>query len=361
MLVFFLINLQTTYTIKMAKKNDNKSPGGVKKEIERRIIDLSDHSRIPRNITDVILTSKQNGLSVNSIRIILIILARVKPEQIYDNFQLSLFDSSFSDITMVTESSVQFNMLWKDLLPEGSRNYAKAYEGLRELRKYDAIHTFKNEKGEDIIVDSSIVSDIIINKNQKGVKFNMGILWYRLFLALTPYNKFPNEIIFSVSSMNALVWYFYLRTLPKNQDGYTLTMANINEKFHTSYKIWSKIKEKILDPIREILDNTADISFNYKIDGDKLRIVIYHNEKSVPLTFKDDDALKTARTIKYQKKKYQLDSKALSYLEVLYKTYTYIRVHHAISRQPSLNKLIGKEYVDQCWKLVHAYEAQNPK
>ena len=320
------------------------------------------HGRISKNITDIILSSKKLGLSINAIRAILVILSSLRSKQMHQKTQLSLFDS-FTDITNDSNSTVSFTFLWKDFLPEGSKNYKKAEEGLVELASYSGKKEFKNEMGDPIRVYASIISDITVNDRQQGVRFNMNIVWYRLFLEITNYNKFSNRVIFEVPSVNALSWYFFLKTLPNKDnkgnpiDSHCFTLKNINEKFCSDYKYWGKIKEKILDPIKQTLDRTADISFNYKIVNEKVYIVIYNLDASVPMTFPSHENLKIANTIKYQRKKSKLSLDESLILESLYKKYTYALVYKATVRRSSLKDLTGMKYVEEVHRLI--IEEQN--
>jgi len=333
-----------------------------KKVIDRsELTFFSDYGRISKNITQVILTSKQEGLSINGIRSILVIITALKNKQLFKKEQLSLFDKDFGDITKTNDSTVQFCFYWKDFLPEGSKNYKKAEEGLVELTTYGGRHSFVNEEGSPIRIYSSIISDLTVNEKQKGVRFNMNIAWYRLFLEITNYNKFSNKVIFEISSVNAMTWYFFLKTLPLNTgsgkpiDTYKFSMQNINEKFNTDYTYWGKIKEKLLDPIRKTLNQKADISFNYKIEKDILYVTTYALSPAVPVTYENEDELKTARTVKYQRKKYDLTPEDCIILNSLYKKYSYDDVYKAINRQKSLSKLLGRKYVEEVGKLIIIY------
>ncbi len=332
--------------------------GKSKRLIEGKSLNLNDHSRISPILTEIVLSSKYNNLSIHAWRIMGVILGTLKTNQIFDKKQLSIFDKEFGNINRKTDS-VQFSFLWKDFLPPDSRNYSEAEQGLEELASYAGKHSFVNEAGDNIKVISSIIYDVIINQNQNGLKFSMSLTWYKIFLEIYTYNKFPNEIIFKISSMNVFVWYFYLKKLPNRKktleplDGYgPYSLEFINEKFNTTHKHWSKVEEKLLRPIRKTLDGVADISFNYKIVDKKLWLVTYEPKGAVPIAYKNEEELKISRTLKYQRKKNDLNDTEVAILGSLYKKYSYETVYKAISRKESLNDKTGKSYVEEVHRLI---------
>lgn len=319
------------------------------------------HGNLNNNIIQLILMAKQYGMTVNGLRNLLVILYSLRSNQLHTPLQLKLFDQDFGDITKPTESTVTFSFYWKDFLEKGSKNYKKAEEGLVELASIGGKKEFKNEKNEIIRIYASIISDITVNEKQKGVRFNMNIAWYRMFLEITKYQKFSNRIIFGVPSINVIVWYFYLKYQPRKDPNtkkpikyHDFTLAKINEVFNTNYKYWTKIEEKILKPARQSLNQIADISFHYFIKENKVFVEIYELDPSVPMTFESKADLQIARTITYQKKKSKLSLDEAMILESLYKKYGYEFVYKATVRRKSLAGLEGAAYVKEMHVLIMA-------
>ncbi|POS00936.1 hypothetical protein Q361_11740 [Flavobacterium croceum DSM 17960] len=344
--------------------NITTSKMALKKEIKRKGINKNGYSRVPRNILDFLLDAKKQGLTIHSLRIVLIMLARVQENQITTERQLDLFEKDldlferdFTDTTKHTNYTVQFNFLWKDLLPENSRNYSSALKGLQELLNYRGVHDFENDKGEKIKLFSSIISDLLINEGKRGVKFTMNILWYKMFLLLRKNNKFnannfSNKIIFKYNHINCYVWYFYLKALGTNNDS-SLFLDTFNDIFSTNYKNWSKCKEKFLTPYKELFDEVSDVSFNFWIEGDKLKIHSYSTSEPEAIPVYENPNITTTikRTLKYQKKKYKLSDIEFQMLEVMYKTYGYERISKRIKNNPELKNLTGKEYVEKAYEI----------
>jgi len=340
--------------------------------VSRIPIDLNGYSRMPHNLLDVVLRFAKNDISVHGWRIFWVILATVKTKQqfIQNSTQLDMFQKEFGDITLKT-NSVQFSFLWKDFLPKGSRNYKEVQKGLQELTSYSEKHIFKNEIGQDITVISSIISDVVINKNQQGLKFSMNLVWYKMFLLLNPYNKFPNNLGFDFNSINPVVWYFYLSKRPPKSPSITgnesydkntkewygpISISDINTLFATNYAHWSKIEEKLLKPIRANLDKYADISFNYYKGEDKqLYIITYFTKGSVPLRFDKENDLRIFRALKYQKKTYALGEDDTNILLSLYKKYGYDDVYKSINRKRALSDKKGREYINEVHNLIQLY------
>ena len=230
---------------------------------------LPEVSRIPNILNNYLLGNKDKKLSIHSLRIILVILSSIKDKQLRDDAQLSLFDKYWFDTDKSTTYTTQFNFYLKDFLPKNSENYDCVKEGLKSLVSYTVEQKFI-EKNNEVTVIGGLISNLVYNKGKKGVKFEMNAYWYKVFVDLSKnYNKFLSSVIFNISSSNALLFYLFLKTL---KEGTTMKMETLNDKLQTNYKEWWKIKQKILDPIRNELNKNADLSFNYEIKDNKANI-----------------------------------------------------------------------------------------
>lgn len=315
---------------------------------------LPEVARIPNILNNYLLGNKDKKLSIHALRIILVILTSIKDKQLRDDYQLSLFDKDWFDTDKKTTYTTQFNFYLKDFLSNNSKNYDYVREGLKSLALYNIEQKFIGEKGNKITVVGGLISNLIYNEGKKGVKFEMNAYWYKVFVDLSKnYNKFLSSIIFNISSSNALLFYLFLKTL---KEGTTMKMDTLNEKFQSNYINWSKIKQKILDPIRNELNKNADISFNYEIKDNKANIVVYDTINAVPALQKEDNYL-IKKAVHYKKVKYDLSGIELGILESLYKKYGYDFVYKVTSRKKDLVKLRGREYVDK----FHSYIRDNVK
>jgi len=315
---------------------------------------LPEVSRIPNILNNYLLGNKDKKLSIHSLRIILVILSSIKDKQIREDNQLSLFDNDWFDTDKNTTYTTQFNFYLKDFLPNNSKNYDIVREGLNSLVHYIVKENFIGQKGNKVTVVGGLISNLVYNEGKKGVKFEMNAYWYKVFVDLSKnYNKFLSSIIFNISSSNALLFYLFLKTL---KEGTTMKMETLNEKLQTNYGNWSKIKEKLLDPIRSELNKNADLSFNYEIKDNKANIVVYDTINAVPALQKQDEYL-IKKAVHYKKVKYDLNEIEVALLESLYKKYGYDFVYKVTSRKKDLVKLRGRAYLDK----FHSYIQNNVK
>lgn len=298
---------------------------------------------------------------VHSFRILLILVGMVKAKQIQKATQLNLFDNDWFSTIKESNNQVQFNFKIKNLVPPNSRNYKEAKNGLSFLVQFVTKQNFLiNDK--QVTFESSLINNLIYNDGEKGVKFDMHNYWYRILLNISNgYNQFPTESIFKIS-FSAYYFYFFLLTLVHRDKatglriaGSTqLKMETINQKYKTNYKYWSKIREKILDPIKIVLDKYSDLSFNYNIEGNKCNIVSYFTASSVPQIMTDSD-YRIVKAIGYKRKKHTLDEIEVAFLSNFYKKYGYDTVTAAISRKEILKNLKGRQYLEELHGLLKIY------
>ena len=315
---------------------------------------LPEVSRIPNILNNYLLGNKDKKLSIHSLRIILVILSSIKDKQLRDDYQLSLFNEDWFDTDKSTTYTTQFNFYLKDFLPKNSESRELVKEGLKSLVSYTVEQKFIGEKGNKVTVVGGLISNLIYNEGKKGVKFEMNAYWYKVFVDLSKnYNKFLSSVIFNISSSNALLFYLFLKTL---KEGTTMKMETLNDKLQTNYKEWWKIKQKILDPIRNELNKNADLSFNYEIKDNKANIVVYDTINAVPALQKQDEYL-IKKAVHYKKIKYDLSEIEVGILESLYKKYGYDFVYKVTSRKKDLVKLRGRAYLDK----FHSYIQNNVK
>lgn len=302
---------------------------------------------------------ENNPLTIHALRVILVLISIVKKDQIFSSQQLDLFDEDWYSTDKATNDQVQFFLKLKDLVPKGSKNYDYAKDGLKFLLKF-----VTSEKivinGKDIELHSSVISNLVFNDGDKGAKFYMHQYWYRIFIDISKgYNRISTNSIFSISSLHAYLFYLFLTTLRRSkQDAGSceMRMDTINEKFNTNYKYWSKIKEKILEPVKTALDANSELSFNYSwpVEGNKITIVAYETAKIAP-QLKSDVDYRIDKAVRYKKTKHSLSDIQVGQLTGIYKKYSYETLTAAISRKKELQKLKGENYLNKLHEILTEY------
>jgi hypothetical protein len=313
-------------------------------------------SNLPKKLNEWIDLSLRNNnkeLSIHALRIPFILLSIIKNKQLINQTQLQLFDEDWFDITKETMNSIQFNVLIKDFLPKGSKNYRHVITGLDELVKYVTKEEFILENGNVVTLTSSIIGNFIHNKNAQGVKFDMNSYWYKVFLDISrTYNQIPIDTIFNISEVNSFKWYLYLKKIQGT--GTNLHLDSLNVIFKTEHKYWSKVEERLLKPIKRELDENSDLSFNYEINNNKLYIAVYKTIASVPILNNLED-YKIDKAVRFKEKKYFLNEIEKAQLKSLYIRYGYNSVYNSTSRKRELLSLTGEKYLKELHKYLIAY------
>lgn len=320
-------------------------------------------SNLPKRLNgwiDTAIQGDNTSLSIHSLRIIFVVLGIIKNKQIKNQTELKLFDEDWHDVSKQTINSTQFNVLLKDFLPKGSKNYRHVVAGFDELVKYVTKEEFQAENGDIVTLTSSVISNFIHNKSAKGVKFDMNSYWYKVFLDISRnYNQIPIDTIFNLSQINSFRWYLYLKKLYIDK-GTTLLMDSVNEIFKTQHKYWSKIEERLLVPIKRELDENADLSFNYTIDHNKLYISVYKTILSVPILNNAED-YKIDKALRFKVKKHELNETQKAVLKSLYVKYGYNCLYSSTSRKKDLLLLKGEIYLKELHKYLIAYVSKMEK
>jgi len=335
-------------------------------------------------IQDMVLQAKKNNLSFNALKIVLLLCANLKDQQIKKSqkHQLDLFDNEWFEIDNNTPYTVQLAFRFSDFLPKGNKNYGPVKDGIDELQQYNEIQEFSKVdphtgKVRNFKLKSAFISSYLVEEGH-GFKITINNYWYRALINLTErFNPFIKNLVFNLNP-NAVIFYFYLKSLPiintleykdlvdkigstaKRITGTIIKIENFLKIFNSNLKYESKIKEKILDPIRNELNTYADISFNYQFESGKIKIVTYEIS-SLPKIEKnsDVDTGKIREAINYKVKKYKLSRVDAQLLIEVYLKYTYDIVLVATNKKRILRDLTGETYVTVLNTLVEQYAEQN--
>lgn len=312
---------------------------------------------MPRNLNTFFLKSKEIGLTIHSLRVMAVLLVRLKQEQLRTKKEITLFENEW--LTENEESeSIMLKFFLKDFIPEGSKNYSvvtDALDSLAQTRKEEYV----NEKGEKIVLTDNILG-YSYNSKKKGIHITMRGYWYKIFIDLSrTSNEFPKSIIFKLSTINSITFYFWLKTVPLGTTT-QLTIENINEKFKTTYDSFYEIERRLLKPFKEDFDRNSDLSFNFVLDRNKAHITPYETTNSIPDVYSQED-YSIRKALDFKKKKYKLSEMEYALLEDLYLRYSYSVVHTSSVRKRNLVKLEGREYIDELHKLIISYIKKNLK
>lgn len=338
---------------------------------------------ISPEIQSIILKSKTKSLSFNAIRIILLLSANLKDRQFrkHKKKQLDLFDKEWFDVNNNIDYSVQLNFKFSDFLPPGSKNHSQVKKGIDELQEFNHTIEFtkigKNNKERIFKLKSAFISSYIMEEGN-GFKMTINNYWFRTLLNITErFNPFLKSIVFNLNH-NSLIFYFYLKTLPyidpkeyqdlvskigdlaEKRKGTIISKENLLEIFNSNIKYNSDIKRKLLDPIRKDLNKQADISFNYKIEGDNIKLVTYEvGRVKVEEKLIDYENNRIRGALNYKVKRYKLDEMQAIKLIEIYLIFTYDIVLKASSRNKRLKGLIGDEYITEFYALMRDYIKKN--
>ncbi|MBZ4037831.1 RepB family plasmid replication initiator protein [Flavobacterium sp. 17A] len=323
---------------------------------------LPDSAQFPQRLYSFLEKARNddnNPLTIHALRVILVLISIVKKDQVFSTQQLDLFDEDWYATDKASHDQVQFFLKLKDLIPQGSKNYDYAKEGLKFLLKFVTEEKLII-KGKEVELHSSVISNLVFNDGDKGAKFYMHQYWYRIFIDISKgYNRIATNSIFNISSLHAYLFYLFLTTLRRSkQDAGSceMRMDTINERFNTNYKYWSKIKEKILDPVKTSLDANSELSFNYSwpVEGNKITIVAYETAKIAP-ELKSDIDYRIDKAVRYKKSKHSLNDIQVGQLTGIYKKYSYDTVTAAISRKKELQNLKSDTYLKKLQEILYGY------
>lgn len=314
-------------------------------------------SNLPRKLQDWIETGinhNNKNISIHSLRIVFVLLALVKNRQIKNKQQLQLFEEEWFDITKKTANNVSFeNILLKNFLPIGSKNYKHVLTGFDELVGYVTKESFIHEDGNVTTLTSSIISNLIHDTGKRGIKFEMNAYWFKVFLNINDnYNKVVLETIFKISELNALRFYLFLQKIKGT--GTTLLLETLNDIFRTNHKYWSKAEERLLKPIKKDLDLNSELSFNYVIRKNVVEIITYKTQNSVPILSSEED-YRIDKAIRFRTSKHALDKVEKEILRGLYRKYGYDFVYNTTSRKKELKDLKGKMFLEKFHSILTYY------
>lgn len=355
---------------------------------------LPDFPILTPQVTDFILAFKEIGLSLNAIRIVLILSANLKEKQMKfrgkdKEQQLNLFDDEWLNVQNDALYSLQLKFKIKDFLQNGNNNYKPIYDALNELAeksylvKFDKVDA--NGKIRKFKLKSALISSYLMEEgNGYGIKMIINNYWYRILIDVSKsFNHFSKEIIYALNE-RALNFYIYLKTLPdiakhstKEEEeryeevkriiglhewlpkGTRLRKDTFREKFQIKAKYDSQIKRDYLDVWRAELNKT-DLSFGYHIDEKYITIVTYKPTKvAIDKKLMNVDEAKIKKAIAYRVQKHRLSNVNAVMLSELYLKYTYDIVFKALGKNRGLKNYQGSDFTIYATHIVAEFVKAN--
>ena len=352
--------------------------------------DLPIKGSLSPEINKFVYMMKALGFSINAIRIVIILSANLYEQQNpfkdkkRKNKQLDLFDDEWMNVDNDKAFAVQLRFKFSDFLPEGSKNTKLIKTALDELQEKSHLLEFtridKSGKERNMKLKSALISAYILEEGY-GFKIIINNFWYRALIDVSKrFNQFSKSIIFNLNE-NAMIMYFYLLTLDyisekdkiiyssvlnssenlpilnsKKLRGTKKNKEDFQSLFLTNYKYDSKIKEKILEPLRNELNKKSNISFNYKIEGNNIVLVTYDVTKNeIEQNIYGVEESKILKAINNIISKRKLTETQTFMILEMYLKYTYKIIAEATHRKSILRGKIEQEFVDTFDALIKIY------
>lgn len=358
--------------------------------IGKKYNDLPIQASLSPEINKFVYMMKALGFSINAIRIVIILSANLYEQQNpfkdkkRKSEQLDLFDDEWMSVDNDKSFAVQLRFKFSDFLPEGSKNTKLIKKALDELQEKSHLLEFtridKSGKERNMKLKSALISAYILEEGY-GFKIIINNFWYRALINVSKrFNKFSKSIIFNLNE-NAMIMYFYLLTLDYIKENekiyYSSILSSSNNLpilksnklrgtkknkndfqslFLTNHKYDSKIKEKLLEPLRAELNKNADVSFNYKIEGSNVILVAYNVTKNeIEQNIHGIEEIKILKAINNIISKRKLDKIQTFMILEMYLKYTYSIIAESTHRKSILRGKTGQEFVDTFDSLIKVY------
>lgn len=338
------------------------------------IVKAQQKSRSLETLKENLFTSPQvldlfatNTFPLSVGKFIALLAMNLNEQRIHNKKQLSLFDNEW--LAEGRPYVLQFNGKYKDFLPKGSKNYKQVKDALRMLANTNTEVSYTVEidgKKHHYKLTSTIISNYV-EELHKGFKCTINAHWYRAFVNVEVYKKMLLQTVLNIQLPHAWRMYVFLITLADNlpfdevekfntlfktkllerQKKTKIRIENFQRKFGVNYTGTKHLITKLLDPVRQHLNDVSEISFNYRIENGLIYIISY-DCYSINNSYLDS----IKKAIMFRIKDRQLDYSSAVGLAELYLKYGYKNVSSSINRKKQLNGLVGEEYIMAVSALV---------
>ena len=291
---------------------------------------------IPANIEALFFGSSEIKESIHVYRVLAVILARIKGDELKNEKQLELFSEEFYfDQIEERDSLVGFHFKKSDFLPAGYTNFKPVEDAFRFLRKYkmDEKQRFRRSDGTILSLFTNFITQVVYEEKERSgrIYFEMGSYWYfRLRYGLRGFNKYLLDMFFKTNRVRTIKFYSYLLSIKKTS---TLKIETFNRKFGTKYESYSTVAREYLEPIRREINSVSLITFGYHKTKEG-HICIQKNIRKKALAesleeYGEEKRLKTEarkkylNKLNYLKRKHDLSDKDVIKIKSAFRSYDF--------------------------------------
>ena len=292
----------------------------IRKEFENKNERIPDKIRLGNHFVDDFIFDGNESfdIPINALRVIFNIISIIANEQFRPEDrpkQLTLFDEEFE-----TENNTFASIKIKNskISPSGSsKQVVAAYEFLTKFKMgwYKSL----NSKGKEMKTFGGLIS--IPCYDQRGyTTFLISSYWLKKLLVIPEYNYILYNLVYNIRNNKHVIFAIWLSKLPEN--GTTLKLSTLNNKFGLNYKSANDFCFKFLKPVKLSLEKYNDLSFNYRCRRDLISINPF-NTKVVPETTLPkiaDEKTHSTRRLNYFKQRYGLKDSEMVQFSYQYRT-----------------------------------------
>lgn len=242
-------------------------------------------------------------IPITSLRIIANIVSILKSHQFQPENsprQLSLFEDEFE-----TENNVfaKFKVKNSKVSPSRSqRQIIGAYEFLTKHKM--GWYTSNNSKGKPIRTFGGLIT--APTYDERGyTTFLMSSFWLKKLIVIPAYNRILFDLVFRIKNNKQVIFAIWLHRIPEK--GTHINLETLNKKFGLDYSKSGDFCSKFLRPLRNILNENNNLSFNFSFKKDKITIIPYR------ITIKNSDSFEIVKNsskisyrLSYYRKRYRL-------------------------------------------------------
>lgn len=292
-------------------------------------------------------------------RIIVTILSSIKSEQSQlinvkqpDNSLLGK-QLSFNDLYdgWANQGTVDFILPLKDLNPKRAMKNLSIKTALVNMTNINWLQL----KDESINGYKAVPFILEPSWNRTHIYFKMDKAVMSHLMNMNPYFSLRKNLPYHVSSTNTLRFLMWILKY-KKLGGLKMEYSKVLKEFSIhkdKYESRSKFERDFLNIIKADLDSYNDVSFNYGFDGQSYSFCLYHTDKSVGEheKFISINDLQVDRSLKYLKKKRNLDESQIRVIRQLYQLRGYIDLAKEIKGKIS-PEIKGSDFIKSILALL---------
>ena len=325
----------------------------IRKEFDNKNERIPDRIRLGNHFVDDFIFDGNESfdIPINALRVIFNIISIIGNEQFRPDDrpkQLTLFDEEFE-----TENNTFASIKIKNskISPSGSsKQVVAAYEFLTKFKMgwYKSL----NSKGKEIKTFGGLIS-IPCYDHRGYTTFLISSYWLKKLLVIPEYNYILYNLVYNIRNNKHIIFAIWLSKLPEN--GTTLRLSTLNNKFDLNYKSANDFCFKFLKPVKISLEKYNDLSFNYRCRRDLISIHPFNTKEVHETTLPKIANLKTevTRRLNYFKQRYGLNDSDMVQFSYQYRTISQTRelIERSFKEFIKRNRLIRKKSTEFQGKL----------